>query len=331
MPILKKSNNRSHEDKPKAFVTGINGFVGSHLAELLLSEGYSVFGLSVNRDLAHLSTVESRVSIAYGDIRDGKVVKDVLAEVKPDYIYHLAGSAFVPDADADPRLVYEVNVLGTLNLLETVRSGRLSPRILIVGSGEVYGPVPEERLPVNEDFPLNPTSPYGVTKACADLLASQYAASYQMDVVRVRPFNHIGPRQSEQFVCSSFAKQIVEIEKGLRKPVLEVGNLEARRDFTDVRDVVKAYRTVVEKAHRGEVYNVGSGRAWKIADLVTLLIGQSAVKKIEIRHEQVRVRPNDLQVMLCDPSKLQKQLGWKPMIPIERTLRDLLEYWRKTP
>lgn len=313
---------------PKVLITGINGFVGSHLADLLVSEGYPVFGIALTRDLTHLSPVEQQISIAYGDVRSTKVVENILAEVKPDCIYHLAGSAFVPDAEADPRFVYEVNVLGTLNLLEVVRSTHLNAKILIVGSGEVYGHVPEASLPVNEEYPLKPTSPYGVTKACADLLAYQYATAYQMNVIRVRPFNHIGPRQSEQFVCSSFAKQIVEIEKGIRKPILNVGNLEARRDFTDVRDVVRAYRLILEGAQGGDVYNVGSGKAWRIGDLVTMLISESTAKKIELQQQQVRVRPNDIPLMLCDASKLEKALNWKSEIPIHQTLHDLLEYWR---
>jgi GDP-4-dehydro-6-deoxy-D-mannose reductase len=327
---LKRSSDRLPINRPKVLITGINGFVGSHLADLLVSEGYPVSGIALTSDLTHLSQVEQKVSIAYGDVRNAKDVENVLAEVQPDCIYHLAGSAFVPDADADPRIVYDVNVLGTLNLLEAARSSHLNAKILIVGSGEVYGHVPEAALPVNEKYPLKPTSPYGVTKACADLLAYQYATAYQMDVIRVRPFNHIGPRQSEQFVCSSFAKQIVEIEKGIREPILNVGNLETRRDFTDVRDVVRAYRTLVEMAKGGEVYNIGSNKAWKIGDIVGMLIKESRVKGITLERQSVRVRLNDILVMLCDASKVEKAIGWRPEIPIERTLQDLLNYWRET-
>jgi GDP-4-dehydro-6-deoxy-D-mannose reductase len=326
---LKRSSDRLPINRPKVLITGINGFVGSHLADLLVSEGYPVSGIALTHDLKHLSQVEQKVTIAYGDIRNRKDVENILARFEPGCIYHLAGSAFVPDAEADPRLVYEVNVLGTLNILEAVRSSHPGSKILTVGSGEVYGHVPEAALPVNEEYPLKPTSPYGVTKACADLLAYQYAGSYQLDVVRVRPFNHIGPRQSEQFVCSNFAKQIVEIEKGLREPTLNVGNLEVRRDFTDVRDVVRAYRTVLEGARAGEVYNVGSGRAWRIGDMLKTLIAESTVKEIKLQQQEVRIRPNDIPMMLCDASKLKRDFGWKATIPIEQTLRDLLEYWRE--
>jgi len=327
---LRRAKDRLPNGKPTVLITGINGFVGSHLADLLVSEGYQVSGIALTRNLRHLSHVEQQISIAYGDVRNAKEVQNILAEVKPDCIYHLAGSSFVPDAEADPRIVYDVNVLGTINVLEAARSTHLNAKILIVGSGEVYGHVPEAALPVKEDYPLNPTSLYGVTKACADLLAYQYATAYQMDVIRVRPFNHIGPRQSEQFVCSSFAKQIVEIEKGIRKSILDVGNLEARRDFTDVRDVVRAYQMVLEGAQSGDVHNVGSGKAWRIGDIVGMLIGASRVKGIELEQQTLRIRPNDIPVMLCDASKVEKAIGWRPEIPIERTLQDLLNYWRET-
>jgi len=326
---LKASKDKLRNDRPKALITGIRGFVGSHLADLLVAEGYQVSGIALTHDRTNLSRIESQLSISYGDIRDLKIVAEILAEVRPDYIYHLAGSAFVPDAETEPRLVYEVNILGTLNLLEAARSTNLSAKILIVGSGEVYGQVPEAALPVNEEYPLKPTTSYGVTKACADLLAYQYATAYQTDVIRVRPFNHVGPRQSERFAISGFAKQIAEIEMGLREPVLHVGNLEARRDYTDVRDVVKAYQIVLERAKRGEVYNIGSNTALRIGDLLEILIGESTVKGITLRQQPVRMRHNDIPVMLCDASKLEKELGWKPAIPIRRTLRDLLGYWRE--
>ena len=327
---MRKAKGRLPNGKPKVLITGINGFVGSHLADLLVSEGYPVSGIALTRDLRHLSHVEQQISIAYGDVRNAKEVGDILAEVKPDCVYHLAGSSFVPDAEADPKSVYDVNVLGTLNVLEAARLTHLSAKVLIVGSGEVYGHVPEAALPVNEDYPLKPISPYGVTKACVDMVAYQYATAYKMHVIRVRPFNHIGPRQAEQFVCSSFAKQIVEIEKGIRKPILNVGNLEARRDFTDVRDVVRAYRTLLEKAKGGEVYNIGSNKAWRIGDIVGILIGASRVKGIALEQQSLRVRPNDLPIMHCDASKVEKAIGWRPEIPIERTLQDLLNYWRDT-
>lgn len=315
---------------PKVLITGITGFVGSHLTDLLVSEGYQVSGIALTSDLRNLSHIHQELSVAYADLRNAKEVADILAEVKPDYIYHLAGVAFVPDAEAHPQIVYDINVLGTLNLLEAARTTRPSAKILIVGSGEVYGHVPEVALPVTEEYPLQPTNVYGVTKACVDMMAYQYATAYQMPVIRVRPFNHIGPRQSAQFVCSSFAKQIVEIEQGIRPPVLHVGNLEARRDFTDVRDVVRAYRMLLEKGDGGEVYNIGSNKVWKIGEIVGMLMGASRVKGIVLEQQSLRLRPNDISVMRCDASKAEKAIGWRPDIPIERTLQDLLNDWRET-
>ena len=328
---MRLSGTRSQlsKNRSKVLITGINGFAGSHLADLLVGEGYQIFGLTLSNNLENLAQIESQISLAYGDIRDAQAVKKIVAQVQPDYLYHLAGSAFVPDAEANAILVYEVNLMGTLNVLEAVRSLFLKTRVLVVGSGEVYGAVSNEHLPVNEGHSLRPTTPYGVTKACADLAANQYATAYQTDVVRVRAFNHTGPRQSEQFVCSGFAKQLVEIESGIRKPLLHVGNLETRRDFSDVRDVVRGYRTILEEGRRGEVYHIGSGTAWKIGDLLRILLGKSSAGNIGLQQDPARLRSNDLPLMLCDASKLHRELGWKPEIPLEQTLHDLLEYWRE--
>ncbi len=325
---MNKAKDRLPNDKPTVLITGINGFAGSHLVDLLVSEGYPISGIALTRNLRHLSHVEQQIAIAYADIRNATEIENVLAEVRPDCVYHLAGSAFVPDADADPQSVYDVNVLGTLNVLEAARTTHPSTKILIVSSGEVYGRVLDAALPINEAYPLQPINLYGVTKACVDMLAYQYAIAYQMDIICVRPFNHIGPRQSEQFVCSSFAKQIVEIEQGIREPILHVGNLEARRDFTDVRDVVRAYKTLLEKGKSGEVYNIGSNKAWKIGEIVGMLIDASRVKGITLEQQPRLVRPNDLPVMRCDAAKIGKAIGWRPEIPIERTLLNLLSYHR---
>ena len=317
------------KSKQKALITGINGFVGSHLADLLVAEGYQVSGITFNRDLSNLAQVESQLSLYYEDICDAQAIEKVLSDVKPDYLYHLAGMAFVPDANANPKRVFEVNVLGTLNVLEGIRSLGLNTRALVVGSAEVYGKVPKEHLPIRENYPLTPASIYGMTKASSDMIAEQYATTFQMDIIRVRPFTHIGPRQSDQFVCSSFAKQIVEIEKGMRKPVLHVGNLETYRDFTDVRDVVRSYQMILEGAKSGAVYNVGSSKAWKIEDLVKKLISQSKAKTIELKQDPARMRANDISVMLGEALKLTNDLNWKPVISIEQTLHDLLDYWRE--
>ena len=324
-----KSKDRLRKDKPKAFITGVSGFVASHLVDLLASQDYRISGIDSAVGLVPLSEACSAVLVSAVDILDSFVLRKVLKDAEPDYVYHLAGSAFVPDAESDPNRVYEVNIFGTLNLLEAVRIVRPGARVLIVGSGEVYGAVPDANQPIREDFPLRPVTPYGVTKASADLLAYQYAAAHRLEVIRVRPFNHTGPRQSERFAHSGFAKQIAEIEKGLREPVLNVGNLDARRDFTDVRDVVRAYQMILERAQGGDVYNVGSGKAWRIGDLLKILIDRSTIREIKIQEQKARLRQNDIPVMLCDPAKLEKGLGWKPTISIEQTMQDLLEYWRE--
>ena len=281
------------------------------------------------KDIHHLSHLQENLDLHYGDIRDATLLRQIISKVQPDYIYHLAGQPFVPDADKNILNTYEINVLGVLNLLEAVRIEKLKPRILIISSGEVYGAVPEDQLPVNEDYPLKPINPYAVTKACADLLTYQYAIAHQLDVIRVRPFNHIGPRQSEQFVCSSFAKQIAEIELGLREPVLKVGSLDTQRDFTDVRDVVRAYQMILEKAKGGEVYNIGQNQVFFIRDILHMLIKQSNRKDIQLQQQSERFRPNDIPIMMCDATKIEKDFGWKPEVSIQQTLCDLLEYWRE--
>ena len=327
---MKGSSDRLHrKNKPKIFITGINGFVGSHLSDLLIPQGYSLSGLAYGKDIRHLAHFGSDLDLHYGDIRDMTLLRQIISKVQPDYIYHLAGQPFVPDADKNILNTYEINVLGVLNLLEAVRIAKLNPRILIISSGEVYGAVPEDQLPVNEDYPLKPVNPYAVTKACADLLTCQYAIAHQLYIIRVRPFNHIGPRQSEQFVCSNFAKQIVEIELGLREPVLKVGKLDVKRDFTDVRDVVRAYQIVLERAKGGEVYNIGRNKAFFIREVIDMLIKQSTRSDIQLQQRSERLRPNDIPIMMCDTTKIEKEFGWKPEIFIQQTLCDLLEYWRK--
>lgn len=317
------------KNRHRVFITGINGFVGSHLSDLLNSQDYIISGLAYSREIRNIAHLKETLDLHYGDIRDIALLGGIISKVQPDYIYHLAGQPFVPDAEKNILHTYEVNILGTLNLLEVVRISGLKPRILTVSSGEIYGVVPEHHLPVNEDYPLKPINPYAVTKACADLLTYQYSLSHQLDLIRVRPFTHIGPRQSERFVCSNFAKQIAEMELGLREPVLKVGNLDMKRDFTDVRDIVRAYQTILERAKGGDVYNVGSSKCWRIWDIVEILQKETTAKKFTIQQEQFRVRATDNPVMHCDFSKLQKQFSWKPEIPIVQTVRDLLGYWRK--
>jgi GDP-4-dehydro-6-deoxy-D-mannose reductase len=207
------------------------------------------------------------------------------------------------------------------------KSNLLNSKTLVVASAEVYGSVKKEDLPMNEETSLNPTNPYAVSKLAQDFLGRQYFLSYGLKAVRVRPFNHVGPGQAPIFVVSAFAQKIVEIEKGKRKPILPVGNLEARRDFTDVRDVVKAYSLLMEKGEFGEVYNIGSGVSYKISQILEMLLSFSSAK-ITINVDKSLFRPIDDPELVCDPLKINKLTGWKPEIPIEKTLKDTLDYWR---
>ncbi len=227
----------------------------------------------------------------------------------------------------DPWATIEKNIRAQVNLLHAVTQQDLRPRILIIGSNEEYGRVEPEDLPINEDTPLRPDSPYGVSKIAQDFLGLQYFLSHNLHVVRVRPFNHIGPRQNDRFVAASFAKQIAEIEAGAREPVIFVGNLEAQRDFTDVRDMVRAYVLALERGAPGEVYNIGSGKAYSIRQLLNTFLSMTTAE-IRVAQDPARSRPSDTPITVCDASKFRKQTGWEPQIEFEQTVRDTLEHWR---
>lgn len=311
----------------KILITGLSGFVGSHLAELGLLLGHEVHGTTRWRSgLDNLGEIKDAVKLHECDITDAFAFKKIIKEVKPDWIFHLAAQSFVKTSWDEPYLTLHTNLIGELNLFEAVRSvDDYNPRIMIAGSSEEYGEVKD--FPITEDTPLLPLSPYAVSKVAQDLLGFQYFKSYGMHIVRTRAFNHTGPRRGEVFVCSSFAKQIAEIEKGA-DPIISVGNLDAKRDFTDVRDMVKAYWLALEKGEAGEVYNICSGVAIPISNILKKLLSMSK-EMIEIVSDPKRMRPSDLPILVGDCSKFKKLTGWKPNIPIEETLRDLLDYWRK--
>lgn len=313
----------------RVLITGITGFAGSHLADYCLARGDAeVYGMvrwrSRTENIEHFG---SDVKLVECDLRDAKSTLDVIEEIKPEYIFHLAAQSFVPTSWRAPSESLITNVIGQLNIFEAVRKTGLDCRIQIACSSEEYGMVHENELPIKEDNPLRPLSPYGVSKVGQDLLGYQYFMSYKMFIVRTRGFNHTGPRRGPVFVVSDFAKQIVDIEKGQREPVIHHGNLDASRDFTDVRDMVRAYFLSLEKGKAGEVYNICSEKAWKIKDLVEKLVGMSAVK-IELRQDPARLRPSDVPRLLGDCSRFRNDTGWKPEIPFETTLKDVLDYWR---
>jgi GDP-4-dehydro-6-deoxy-D-mannose reductase len=314
----------------RILITGITGFVGSHLADFALARGgVEVFG-SV-RWRSRMENVEhmlDEINLIDCDLRDAAAVRNTLNKVRPDYIFHLAAQSFVPISWTAPEETLTTNIISELHLLEAMRELNLDARIQVAGSSEEYGLVHEDEAPITEENPLRPLSPYAVSKVAQDFLAYQYNRSYGLFTVRTRAFNHTGPRRGHVFVTSNWCRQIAMIEKGRKEPVIEVGNLEARRDFTDVRDIVRAYWLSLEKGEPGEVYNIGSGKAMVIRELLDLLLSMTDVE-IEVRQDPERMRPSDVMLLVTDYSKFNEATGWKPEIPFEKTAKDLLEYWRE--
>ncbi|MEW6227699.1 MAG: GDP-mannose 4,6-dehydratase [Bacillota bacterium] len=313
----------------RALITGITGFAGSHLAERLLAlEDVEVFGTIRWRSRTeNVESIRNRITLVECDLADASAVDRAIATARPDLIFHLAAQSFVPTSWVAPSETITNNVIGQLNLFEAVRRAGIDPLVQIACSSEEYGLVHEDEVPITEDNPLRPQSPYAVSKIAQDFLGYQYFCSYGLRVVRTRTFNHTGPRRGEVFVTSNFAKQVAEIEQGLVEPVLRVGNLEARRDFTDVRDVVKAYWLALERGEPGDVYVIASGRARRISEVVDMLLGMAKVP-IRVERDPARMRPSDVPVLLGNSTKFRKKTGWEPVIPFEQTLTDLLEYWR---
>lgn len=315
----------------RVLITGITGFAGSHLADYILANhpDVEVFGTirwrSRKENILH---IEDKISLVEADLKDMVSLKKCLAEIKPDRIFHLAAQSFVPTSWKCPAETFAINSIGEINLFESVLSLELDPKIHVAGSSEEYGLVSPDELPMKETNPLRPLSPYAVSKVAQDLLAWQYFRSYGLRAVRTRGFNHTGPRRGEVFICSTFAKQIAEIEKGKREPVIYAGNLEAKRDFTDVRDIVRAYWLVLEKGKDGEVYNIGTGKAYEMKEVLDVLFSLSKAN-VKIEVDPQRLRPSDVPILISDSSKFVKLTGWKPEIPFRDSLQDLLNYWRE--
>jgi len=313
----------------KALITGISGFAGSFLAEHLVSKDVAeVSGIYNNEaSISNLENIRNKIDLVKLDLLDERETEETIGNIKPDFIFHLAALTSPKDSFDAPFETLQNNIRAQLNILETVRKLDLDAKVLVVSSAEVYGLVEEEDLPIDEKTGLMPTSPYAVSKITQDFLGLQYYLSYNLKIIRVRPFNHIGPRQIDKFVIGAFAKKIAEIEKGKREPILPVGNLESKRDFTDVRDMVRAYVLALEKGKEGEVYNLGSGKSYAISELLKKLLSMSSAK-IDIEVDNSLLRPSDNPELLCDPSKFVKLTGWNPGIPIKKTLEDTLDYWR---
>jgi GDP-4-dehydro-6-deoxy-D-mannose reductase len=311
----------------KALITGITGFVGSHLAEHLLAEGVEVFGAARWRsDKDNIAHLGSKIKLVECDINDASSVKQIMSDVKPSRIYHLAGQSSVAASWNSPSETINTNVIGQINILEAVRMICPDTRVHIPGSSEEYGYVEEKELPLTETSQLRPLSPYGVSKVAQDLLGYQYFKSHGLFVVRTRAFNHTGPRHGDIFVTSSFAKQAALIEKGLAEPVIKTGNLDAKRDYSDVRDIVRGYGLALAKGRSGEVYNICSGRAVSIKEILDIILSFTS-KKIKVEQDPSRLRPSDIPVTVGDHSKFSQKTGWKPGIPLEKTLRDIFDHW----
>lgn len=305
----------------KALITGVDGFVGYYLTKHLLAQGDEVYGTTINPDYKN-----EAITVLTMNLLDKENVEQVIEQVKPDAIYHLAGQSAVGLSWQKPDLTVSINVNGTLHLLEAVKEYCVSSRVLIIGSSDQYGPVKQEECPIKESRMLNPVSPYGVSKMTQEQMAKLYVQSYGMNIVMVRAFNHIGPRQGKNFVVADFASRIVEIERGA-EPIIYVGNLEAYRDFTDVRDIVRGYYLLMTKGHSGEVYNIGAGNPVKIKEILEILVGLST-KEIKVEIDQAKLRPIDVPLVQCDNTKIKSHTGWEAVHALHQTLEDTLNYWR---
>lgn len=316
----------------RVLITGITGFVGSHLAEYILANHPDVELFGIRRWRSRIENVEhllDKIQILECNLVDASSVKALIADVRPDKIFHLAAQSFVPSSWNAPAESITTNIIGQLNIFEALRESKLLDTwVQIACSSEEYGMVHPNEIPILETNPLRPLSPYAVSKVGQDVLAYQYYMSYGIKAVRTRGFNHTGPRRGEVFVCSNFSKQVVEVEKKKRPPQILVGNLEAKRDFTDVRDMVRAYWLSTESCVPGDVYNICSGTTISIRELLELVLSNSNVQ-IEIKQDPSRLRPSDVPLLLGDYAKFHAATGWNPTIPFRQTLADIMDYWRE--
>lgn len=311
----------------RILVTGIAGFAGSHLAEYLLThEAVELHGV-VHRHEHRIQHLRDRLTLHRGDLRNSLWVSELVQTVQPEYVAHLAAWSDVGGSWKQPWTTYELNIQCQLNLLESLRRWAPECRTLVVTSNEVYGLIRPEDLPIDEETPFRPNSPYGVSKVAQDMMALQYWNSHGLPTVRARSFNHLGANQSDDFVASAFAHQIAEIEAGLRPPVVRVGNLESERDFTDVRDIARAYWLLLQRGESGQAYNVGSGESHRIRWVLDTLV-EMAKQPVEIQLDPERLRPSDVPISVCDNSRLARATGWQPVRSLRDTLHELLEYWR---
>lgn len=323
--------------KKKAFITGITGMVGSHLTDYLLDKtDWDIYGLCRWRSpldniahLLHLINADDRLHLVYGDLRDYLSIHEAVRKAKPDYIFHLAAQSYPKTSFDSPLDTLETNIQGTANVLEALRKNEIKAVTHVCASSEVFGRVPREKLPIDEECTFHPASPYAISKVGTDLLGRYYAEAYGMTVMTTRMFTHTGPRRGDVFAESTFAKQIAMIEVGLIPPVVKTGNLESLRTFADVRDAVRAYFMLVTvNPAPGAYYNIGGTYTCTVGDMLKTLLSFSPVKNIKIETETERLRPIDADLQVPNTSKFKAVTGWEPEIPFEKTMKDLLEYWR---
>lgn len=312
----------------KVWITGISGFIGSHLAKMHVDKGSEVYGIYNNpKEMFRLKDIKDQITIKKIDIRDFEAVHQMIKEVAPDRIYHLAAQSFPTVSWVEPVLTMDTNADGTINVFEAVKDLGMDCRILVACSSAEYGFVTPDEVPVTEEHPLKPLHPYGVSKVAQDFLAYQYNKNFDMDTVRVRIFNTTGPSKTND-VASDFSHQIVEIEKGQKENKLFHGNLGSERDITDVRDMVAAFEALMEKGHKGEVYNACSTKVVKIQRVLDILL-ENAETPINAAQDPAKMRPSDEPIIMGDNTRIRDHTGWEPKIPIEQTLKDMLDFWRK--
>lgn len=300
----------------RALITGSEGFVGRYLREELNKNGYEVFGVDV---------VEAQNCVKV-DMLDYDRIEKAISDIQPDFIFNLAGQADVARSWREPKLTFQLNVIATINLLEAVRKSNCVARIVLVGSSDEYGVLRERGISVSETTTINPVTPYAISKVAQEQMAKTYVEHYGMDICMTRSFNHAGPGQKKGFMIADFASGIVDVEKGKSK-FLSVGNLESARDYTHVKDIAKAYRLIAERGKNGEVYNVGSGKAYKAQAILDKLVSMANMR-IEIKQDKRKLRPSDTPIICCDNTKIKNDINWVSTIEIDELLKDTLSYWR---
>lgn len=308
-------------------ITGVEGFVGRYLVDLIpkfMKDVNQIYGtyFSETNSLKELKNIK----LTHMDLTNEKEVKAVMSTIKPDYVFHLAAQSSVGLSWKHPNLTMDININGTINLLDSIREINNECKILIIGSSEQYGKI--EACPVNEEHRLDPQNPYSVSKVCQEQLAKLYVKAYNMKIIITRSFNHIGPYQDPQFVVPDWAKQIAEIEKGLKQPVISVGDISVKRDFTDVRDVVEAYIHLIQMGIPGEIYNIGTGKAYELNEILRILLSLSE-KNIKVEVDKNKIRPIENPIIECDKTKIFNLCGWYPRYKVEDTLKDILDNWRE--